>query len=40
VLVNSGKATGQDILVLARQVQQQVMNRFNLPLEIEPVVVA
>ena len=39
VLVNMGKATGQDVLGLARQVQQQVMNRFNLPLEIDPVIV-
>ena len=39
VLINKGKATSQDVLALARQVQQQVMSRFNLQLEIEPVII-
>jgi UDP-N-acetylmuramate dehydrogenase len=38
VLVNTGTATGEDIMALARQVQYRVMDRYNLQLEIEPVV--
>lgn len=36
VLVNHAKATGQDILGLAREIQQAVMNRFGIWLEPEP----
>lgn len=35
VLVNHGKATGQDILDLAKHVQETVFNRFNIQLEPE-----
>lgn len=36
VLVNHGKATGHDILGLARDIQQAVMSRFGVWLEPEP----
>jgi len=38
VLVNREAATGEDIVSLARLVQQEVRRRFDLALEIEPVV--
>lgn len=38
VLVNRKGATGEDILSLARAVQEEVRHRFDLALEIEPVV--
>jgi UDP-N-acetylmuramate dehydrogenase len=36
ILVNHGRATGQDILGLARDIQQAVMGRFGVWLEPEP----
>ncbi|WP_261844683.1 UDP-N-acetylmuramate dehydrogenase [Aliamphritea ceti] len=36
VLVNHGAATGEDILRLARAIQDDVLNHFNVALEIEP----
>jgi len=39
VLVNRGGATGQDILALAREVQDKVAEKFGVRLEPEPVVI-
>jgi UDP-N-acetylmuramate dehydrogenase len=39
VLINRGKATGADIIELARQVQEAVAERFGIQLEIEPKLV-
>lgn len=40
VLVNHGNATGQQLLALARRIQQSVFERFGVALEPEPVIVA
>lgn len=37
VLVNNGGATGTEVLALARAIQDDVMNRFGVALEPEPV---
>ena len=37
VLVNNGGATGQEVLALARAIQQDVLDRFGVELEPEPV---
>ena len=39
VLVNYGEATGQDILQLARRIQDSVQERFGVQLRPEPVVI-
>jgi UDP-N-acetylmuramate dehydrogenase len=39
VMVNYGQASGAQILALARQIQAQVAQRFDVQLEIEPIVV-
>jgi UDP-N-acetylmuramate dehydrogenase len=39
ILVNYGSATGGDILRLARQIQNSVLDQFGVELEIEPVVI-
>jgi len=39
VLVNRGGATGAEILALAREVQEKVMERFGVQLEPEPTIV-
>jgi UDP-N-acetylmuramate dehydrogenase len=39
VLVNNGGATGADVLALARAIQDDVMGRFGVALEPEPVFV-
>jgi len=38
VLGNMGHATGADIIALARQVQARVLDKFDLMLEVEPVI--
>ena len=40
VLVNRGSALGDDFLALARTVRASVMQRFGVPLELEPTVVS
>ena len=40
VLVNHGAATGQQLLALARRIQQSVHEKFGVRLEPEPVIVA
>lgn len=40
VLVNYGQATADDLLALARSIQESVENTFGVTLEIEPVVVS
>jgi UDP-N-acetylmuramate dehydrogenase len=40
VLVNHGRATGSQLLALARRVQDSVQERFGVTLEPEPVIVA
>ena len=37
VLENAGGATGEDVIALARKVQEKIAARFDLVLEIEPV---
>lgn len=39
VLINRGGASGAEILTLARAIQSDVLNRFGVVLEIEPVVI-
>ena len=39
VLVNRGGATGQEILDLAREVQDRVRQKFDIALEPEPIIV-
>ncbi|MCH1999092.1 UDP-N-acetylenolpyruvoylglucosamine reductase, partial [Achromobacter xylosoxidans] len=39
VLVNRGGATAADIMALARAIQDEVMDRYGVALEPEPVVV-
>mgnify|MGYP000010907170 FL=1 len=39
VLVNYGEATGQDILHLARRIQDSVHERFGVQLRPEPVII-
>lgn len=39
VLVNHGEATGQQLLALAHKVQREVMRRFGVGIEPEPVVI-
>jgi UDP-N-acetylmuramate dehydrogenase len=39
VLVNKGAATGSEVMLLARAIQESVYGRFGIRLEIEPVVV-
>jgi UDP-N-acetylmuramate dehydrogenase len=39
VLINHGGATGEQILALARRIQDSVADRFGIALEMEPVVV-
>jgi UDP-N-acetylmuramate dehydrogenase len=39
VLVNYGKATGQDIVKLAQTLQKSVRDRFQIELEIEPTII-
>ena len=36
VLVNHGGATAQDILNLAKHIQETVLQKFGVPLQIEP----
>jgi UDP-N-acetylmuramate dehydrogenase len=38
VLANMGRATGAEIIALARQVQARVLDKFGLKLEVEPVI--
>lgn len=38
VLVNYGQATGQDIIELARRIQADIQQRYDVQLEIEPIV--
>ncbi|MBU6436197.1 MAG: UDP-N-acetylenolpyruvoylglucosamine reductase, partial [Betaproteobacteria bacterium] len=38
-LVNRGGATGADVLALARAIQEDVLARFGVQLEPEPVVI-
>ena len=40
VLVNYGSATGQHILQLAAQIQTDILQRFDVDLEIEPNVIS
>jgi len=40
VIVNQGTATGQDVILLADKVIEAVKNRFNVTLEVEPIVVS
>ena len=35
VLVNYGNATGQEVFQLAKKIQQTVLEKFAIPLEIE-----
>ena len=39
VLVNYGKATGEQLLALANQIQQAVLARFDIALEVEPTII-
>ena len=39
ILVNHGHAKGTDILGLARQIQDSILRKFNVRLEIEPLVI-
>ena len=39
VLINNGNASGSDVIALAELVRAEVRNRFDLELEIEPVIV-
>ncbi|MBL8251034.1 MAG: UDP-N-acetylenolpyruvoylglucosamine reductase, partial [Candidatus Competibacter sp.] len=39
VLVNRGGARGQDVLRLARSIQESVLDKFGVVLEPEPVVI-
>jgi UDP-N-acetylmuramate dehydrogenase len=38
VLVNRGGATGAEVLALAQRIQQDVIQRFGVALEPEPLV--
>lgn len=38
ILVNPGTATGHDVLALAQRIQLDVMQRFGVALELEPIV--
>jgi len=38
VLVNYGGASGSELLQLARRIQRDIKDRFNVPLEIEPTI--
>jgi len=40
VLINSGNATGEDILVLANTIQASVHSRFGIELQPEPMIIA
>ena len=39
VLINQGGATGQEILALAQEIQHSVLEKFNISLEIEPIII-
>ena len=40
VLVNRGRASGDDFLALARTLRESVLERFRVPLELEPTVIS
>ena len=40
VLVNYGKATGNEVFQLAEKIQKTVLEKFRIPLEIEVNVIA
>lgn len=39
VLINRGNATGKDIMRLANAIQQDVLRRFGVTLELEPIII-